>query len=102
MIESRAMLPIYNQRRHLWLRPGEALVCPNGHKLKHNAALIQHEAFICQHKAERGQGECGLRCYVLAMPGGLRFVAEVTSAEMIAMRDRCMSVEEVLGYLRAS
>jgi hypothetical protein len=91
----------YRARRHLWLRPGEALVCPNGHRLKHNAAILGgQEAFVCQHKAERGGGECGARAYLMLIPGGLRFLAEVTPAEVIYMRDSHMSVEEVLAFLQ--
>lgn len=92
--------PPYRARRHLWLRSGEPLVCPNGHRLKHNAALLQHEAFVCQHQEPHQRGECNARCYVLAMPYGLRFVAEVTVAEMLEMRNACMDVEQVLAYLR--
>jgi hypothetical protein len=87
-------------RWHVLLRPHEPLTCPRGHKLKHNAALLQHDVFICQHRAERGQGECGSRSYVLAMPGGYRYVAEVTPAEMLAMRDAQMDVDQVLAFLR--
>lgn len=94
--------PKYTSRRTLWLLPHEPLVCPNGHKLKHNAALLQHEAFICQHVEPHAQGQCGARCYILAMPHGLRFVAEVSSAEMLHMRDRHMGVEDVLSYLRGN
>lgn len=89
----------YRARRHLWLRAGEPLVCPNGHRLRHNAAVLQHEAFICQHVQPGQRGECGARAYLLQMPNGLRFVAEVTVAEMLQMRDRQMGVEEVLAYL---
>lgn len=92
----------FSARRHVWLRPGEPLCCPRGHKLKHNAAVLQHEAFICQHKGGRGESECNSRCYVLAMPGGLRFVAEVTVKEMLTMRDACMTVADVLNYLQCS
>lgn len=99
MIRSSAIVT-YTQRRHYWLRAGEPIVCPNGHKLKHNAAVLQHEAFICQHRPDRGGPECGARVYVLAMPNGLKFVAEVTVAEMLTMRDRHMSVDEVIAYLR--
>jgi hypothetical protein len=92
----------YRARRHLWLRPGETLVCVNGHKVKHNVAILQHEAIICQHKASAGGSECGARSYVMMFPGGLRFVAEVTPAEMIYMRDQCMSVEQVVGFLQGN
>jgi hypothetical protein len=34
------------------------------------------------------------------MPGGRRFVAEVTTAEMFWMRDNHLNVDEVLSYLR--
>lgn len=96
------MSPSYRARRHLWLVPGEPLVCPAGHKLKHNAAVLQQGAFICQHTEPHQRGECGLRVYVLQLPYGLRFVAEVTPAEMMHMRDEAMGVEEVIAYLRAS
>jgi hypothetical protein len=86
----------------VWLRAGEPLVCPNGHRLRHNAAVLQHEAFICGHTQPGQRGECGARCYVLSMPGGLRFVAEVTVAEMLHMRDAHMGVPEVLAYLQGS
>ncbi len=92
----------YRARRHVWLAAGQPLVCPNGHKLRHNAALLQHEAFICGHVQPGQRGECGSRVYVLAMPGGLRFVAEVTVQEMLHMRDQHMSVEQVLAYLQGS
>lgn len=78
------------------------MVCPNGHKLKHNAALLQHEAFICQHVEPGQRGECGSRAYVLLFPGGLRFIAEVTPGEMVHMRDKAMGVEDVIAYLRGS
>lgn len=90
----------YRARRHLWLTLHEPLVCPNGHKLKHNAAILQHEAFVCQHAEPHQHGHCGARCYVLAMPGGLRFMAEVTVAEMLHMRDQSMGVSDVLAYLQ--
>lgn len=95
------LLPVYQARRHLWLRRGDKLVCPNGHHLKHNAALLEHEAFICQFRDARGSGECGARCYVLAMPGGRIWVAEVTPAEMLAMRDRHLDADGVLRFLSA-
>lgn len=78
------------------------MVCPHGHKLKHNAAILQQGAFICQHRASGSQGECGLRVYILQMPYGLKFVAEVTPAEMLAMRDKAMNVEQVLAFLRGA
>lgn len=94
--------PKYTSRRTLWLLPHEPLVCPNGHKLKHNAALLQHEAFICQHQEPGQRGECGARAYIMAMPHGLRFVAEVNTEEMLWMRDHCPGVEDVLSYLRGN
>lgn len=89
---------------HLWLRAGEPLVCPKGHRLKHNAALLEHEAFVCQQGTggSAQQGQCGLRCYVLVLPGGLRFVAEVSPHEMMTMRDRRMNVEDVLTFLQSA
>lgn len=99
MVEYHQFVPLrYNARRHIWLKAGDPLICPSGHKLKHNAALLQHEAFICQHQ-EGKQASCNLRCYVLAMPDGLRFVAEVTTDEMLTMRNRRMGVPEVLDFL---
>lgn len=91
----------YRARRHLWLRAGEPLVCPNGHRLKHNAALLQHEAFVCQHQEPHTRGQCGARCYVMAMPGGRRFIAEVSAVEMMEMRDSGMGVDEILAYLQS-
>lgn len=101
---------LYRPRRHLWLKPHEPLVCPNGHKIKHpNTGLIEHEAFICSHRepgpanamgGHQPAGECGLRVYVMQFPRGLKFVAEVTVEEMLYMKRNAMSVEEVIGYLR--
>lgn len=76
------------------------MVCPNGHRLRHNAAILQHEAFICQHVPPGARGECGARAYVLMFPGGLRFMAEVTVSEMLWMRDHCPTVDAVLTYLQ--
>ena len=84
------------------LRTGEPIVCPAGHKLRHNCALLQHEVFICQHRAARGQGECGRRVYVLLQPGGGKFVAEVSPAEMLAMRDGRMNPAQVEVFLKAA
>lgn len=93
----------YHSRRHAWLQPAEQLPCPKGpHKIKHNAALLQHGALICQHVEPGQRGECGARAYVLHCPGGLRFVAEVTVQEMLHMREKQMSVEQVLAYLQGS
>lgn len=92
--------PKYHMRRHYWLMKGEPLICPNGHKLKHNAAILDHEALICQHQEPHQKGECGSRIYVLSMPRGIRFVAEVTVVEMLYMRDNCMAVDDVIAYLR--
>lgn len=61
--------------------------------------MLQHEAFICQHVEPRQKGECGSRIYILQMPGGLRFLAEVTVAEMLYMKEKQMTVEEVLAFL---
>lgn len=101
---------LYRPRRHLWLKPSEPLVCPNGHKIKHpNTGLIEHEAFICSHRepgptnamgGHSPSGECGLRVYVMQFPRGLKFVAEVTVEEMLYMKRNAMSVEEVISYLR--
>lgn len=102
MREIRRPVAPYGARRHLWLRPGEPLVCPNGHRLKHNSAILQHDALICQFTEHGMQGQCGARAYVLVMPGGLRFVAEVTSAEMLTMRDQAMSVGEAVTFLCGS
>lgn len=93
----------YRARRHLWVRPGEFLVCPNGHRLRHNGTVLGgHEAFTCQYKAAPGAGECGAKAYVLLMPGGLRFLAEVTLNEMLHMRDSGMNVEQALAYLQGN
>jgi hypothetical protein len=105
MVISRADRPgiVYRARRHLWLRAGEPLLCPSGHKIRHNVAVLGgQEAFICTHKAERGQGECNARVYLMLLPGGLRFVAEVTVAEMLHLREAQLGVEDTLAYLGAS
>lgn len=100
----RRDLPRFTGRPHLWLRPDEPLVCPNAieghaHRLRTNAALLQHDAFTCQHRTTSLAAECGATVYVIAFPGGLRYTAAVTVAELRAMRAKHMTVAEVLAYL---
>jgi hypothetical protein len=91
---------VYRARRHVWLRAGEPLLCPSGHKLRHNVAVLGgQEAFICQHVEPGQRGECGKRVYLMQLPGGLRFVAEVTVAEMLHLREAHLGVEDTLAYL---
>ena len=99
MTESPPRGTPYTARRHTWLKAGEPLVCPNGHKLKHNAALMGHEIFVCQHQEPHQKGQCGARSYVMVMPGGRWYLCEVTPREMMLMRDSQMTADEVLAYL---
>lgn len=89
----------FSQRPHLWLEKHERLECPRGHHLHHNAALIEDECFICTHIAARGGSQCGERIYVLSLPGGRRYLAHVTAAEFLQIRDAQMDVHEILRFL---
>lgn len=97
-------LPRFSNRPHLWLRPGQPLVCPNllngyPHKIRTNAALLQHDAFVCQFKSSEGRAECGATIYVLVFPGNLRYVARVNTSELRIMREKQWDVADVLSYL---
>lgn len=89
----------YSRRPHLWIEKHERLECPRGHYLHHNVALIEDECFICMQKADRGGAPCGERVYVLSVPGGRRFLTQVTPAEFLRIRDEQMGVEQILRFL---
>lgn len=113
---NRREVPAFSARPHIWLEPAEPLVCPRGHKLHTNAvtldeSLESHAAFTCQYKqpgtpspnfsaGTRAQFiECGAMVYVLRLPGGIRYVAEVTQAEMRLMLAQNMKLVQVLNFL---
>lgn len=99
---SARISPKYHARRHLWLKPHEEIVCPNGHSLKHNSGLMEHDSMICKHREPGQPGECGARVYVLIGRDGRKFVAEVTVPEMRHMQDKRMSLDEALDYLQSA
>jgi len=54
-------------RPHLWLASAEPWECPGGHRLATNAAVIEHDALICQQKMERGSVANGFLVYPIAV-----------------------------------
>lgn len=107
-------LPRFTTRPHIWLRPDLPLVCPNHpltgqllkaediddpHRLRTNAALLQHEVFTCQFRHRADAPECGAIVFAIAWPGGWRYVATVTVPELRHMRASHMSADDALAYV---
>lgn len=92
----------YIVRPHLHLGPHEPLECPRGHRVRTNAGLMSHDTFICQHRTGAGNSECGMRVFVIRWPDGRKYLAEVTPAEAIYMRDQNMSPDEALSFLSSA
>lgn len=86
-------------RAHLWLTALEPWECPGGHRLATNAAVIEHDALICQQRADRGAGECGKRVWVRKYPDGQKYVAEISVAEYQHLRQTPMTAEAVMVFL---
>lgn len=89
-------------RPHLHLGPHEPIECPRGHRVRTNAALMSHDTFVCQERAERGGAECGMRVFVIRWPDGRKYLAEVTPAEALHMRDKNMAPDEALAFLSSA
>lgn len=89
-------------RAHLWLGPLEPWECPGGHRLATNAAVIEHEALICQQKAERGGGECGRRVWACKFADGRKYVAEISVAEYQHLREQVMNPHAVMAFLASA
>jgi hypothetical protein len=89
----------YVVRPHLFLQPHERILCPNGHVVRSNAGVIEHDTLICQERINKGAAECGLRVYVRRMPDGRHYVAQISPAEMVHMRNANMNADEALAYL---
>jgi hypothetical protein len=92
------------RRPHLLLAPGAPLVCPRpctgrSHVLRHNAAILDHEALICQHRAASGAPPCGARVYVVQLGHGWRYMLEIAVREMLYLREHQLSQREALAYL---
>lgn len=89
-------------RPHLHLGPHEPIECPRGHRVHTNAGIMSHDTFICQHRIKGTSSECGMRVFVIRWPDGRKYLAEVTPAEAIYMRDRNMSPDEALAFLSSA
>lgn len=90
------LLPRFSTRPHLWLAPNEPLVCPSlafgkPHQLHTNQFALrdgEDDAFTCQFKFDQWDAQCGAVVYVLSMPGGIRFLAQVEFREVRALRGK--------------
>jgi hypothetical protein len=87
--------------------PGEALLCPAGHKMLKDVWLIGEEPSggqRCKHVSPPRPGhmrgvECGLLVYWMLFPGGMRLAAAVTSRELHEMEERHMTVAQIRDFL---
>lgn len=86
------------RRWHTWIFSGEQLECPDGHRLTTNSMKVDHDTLICKDRS--GGSECGRRVYFINFKHGVFYLAEVTVAEGLHMRDVCEDREAVLRYLR--
>ncbi len=91
-------------RPHMIIAPGAPVICPRlvggrGHAVRHNAAILGHEALICQYRAAAGEPECGTRVFVLQLGQGWRYVVEITVREMLHLREAQLTAPEILIYL---
>lgn len=90
-------------RPHMILAPGAPVICPRssghrGHIVRHNAAILSQEALICQYRAAAGAAECGARIYVLQLGHGWRYVIEISTKEMLYLRDHQLATADALAY----
>jgi hypothetical protein len=99
---TRPPRPRFIVRPHLHLAPHDRIECPRGHTIRTNAGGMSHDTYVCQERTERGGGECGLRVYVIRWPDGRKYVAEVTPAEAIYMRDQHFTAAQALDFLSSA
>lgn len=92
----------YIVRPHLWIEAHEPIECPRGHRVRTNASIMSHDSFVCQHRVPGSSTECGMRVFVIRWPDGRKYLAEVTPAEALHMRDRNMSPDQALTFLSSA
>lgn len=90
-------------RRRMWfVLRDQPLACPDGHRMREDTIVLEHAGIRCKHRPPPSGLECGAFVWVLLMPGGTRFVAEVTIDELRHMQTVSMSVEQSLLFLGAT
>lgn len=79
------------------LLPNERIHCPKGHKIRRRTWAIGQTPMLaerCSHLEPPGNIECGELVYWILVPGGMRIVAQISSAEAHAMETTCIGIED--------
>lgn len=79
----------------------EPLRCSYGHAIPTDQWAWPHGGVRCRYKAPpaRSSDICGCVLYVLALPGGVRVVVEVTSSELHEMERARMDLDQARVFL---